>query len=302
VASLDLNLLEPLSALLSERHVSRAAVRCSIAQPSMSRLLGRLREHFRDDLIVRVRGRYERTARGDELLAALHFLLPRLEAAMSDANFDPRHCREAFRIGTTDYAGVALLPQVLERLAALAPNASITVTRWSEDFEEDLCAARLDVVVMPFAVLPRDLRSERVLDDRFVCFVAHDHPLLDTPLSLTEYLSHRHVAIDELCGMQPRADRSLALRGTPRDVVYRTPFLASAVAALDGTRLILTLPERISKLVLRAGNVRSIAAPVELGTFEYALAWHRSLDVSAAQVWFRDQVRASAALLPPCVG
>jgi DNA-binding transcriptional LysR family regulator len=221
---------------------------------------------------------------------------------MSDANFDPWHCREAFRIGTTDYAGVVLLPQVLERLAALAPNASVTVTRWSEDFEEDLFAARLDVVVMPFAVLPRDLRSERVLDDRFVCFVAHDHPLLDAPLSLTEYLSHRHVAIDELCGMQPRADGELALRGSPRDVVYRTPFLASAVAALADSQLILTLPARISNLALRAGNVRSIAAPLELGTFKYVLAWHRSLDVSAAQLWFRDQVRASAALLPPFVG
>jgi DNA-binding transcriptional LysR family regulator len=173
---------------------------------------------------------------------------------MGDATFDPRHCREAFGIGTTDYAGVVLLPQVLERLAALAPNASITVTRWSEDFEEDLFAARLNVVFMPSAVLPRDLRSERVLDDRFRCFVAQDHPLLDAQLSLSEYLSHRHVAIDELCGMQPRADRALALRRTPRDVVYRTPFLASAVAALAGSQLILTLPERISNLVLRAGN------------------------------------------------
>ena len=201
VASLDLNLLEPLSALLMERHVTRAAIRCSIAQPSMSRLLGRLREHFGDDLIVRARRGYERTARGEELLAALHYLLPRLEAAIGEADFDPGQCRECFRIATTDYVGVVLLPGVLASLAALAPNANITVTKWNEDFEDDLFAARLDAVIMPFAIPPRDLRSERVLDDRFVCFVAPDHPLSDAPLTLAQYLSYRHVAIDVLDGM-----------------------------------------------------------------------------------------------------
>jgi DNA-binding transcriptional LysR family regulator len=299
LSSLDLNLLEPLSVLLSERHVTRAAVRCSVAQPSMSRLLGRLREHFGDDLIVRARGGYERTARGEELLAALHYLLPRLEAAISEANFDPRQCRECFRIATTDYVGFVLLPEVLARLAAFAPNASITVTKWNEDFEDDLFAARLDTVIMPFVTPPRDLRSERLLDDRFVCFVASDHPLSDAPLTLAQYLSYKHVAIDVLSGMQPRADRALALRGTPRKIVYRTPFLASAIGALSGSQLILTVPERVSDLVLGIAAVRKIPAPTELGTFQYGLAWHRSLDVSAAQSWFRDQVRASAALLSP---
>jgi DNA-binding transcriptional LysR family regulator len=173
------------------------------------------------------------------------------------------------------------------------------VTKWNEDFEDGLFAARLDAVIMPFAIPPRDLRSEVVLDDRFVCFVAPDHPLSDAPLTLAQYLSYRHVAIDVLRGMQPRADRALALRGTPRKIVYRTPFLASAIGALSGSKLILTVPERVSDLVLGVAAIRKIPAPAELGTFQYGLSWHRSLDVSAAQSWFRDQVRASAALLSP---
>lgn len=39
----DLNLLLALHALLEERHITRAATRCFLSQPAMSRALERLR-------------------------------------------------------------------------------------------------------------------------------------------------------------------------------------------------------------------------------------------------------------------
>jgi len=39
--NLDLNLLQPLHALLEERHVTRAAKRSFLSQPAMSRALDR---------------------------------------------------------------------------------------------------------------------------------------------------------------------------------------------------------------------------------------------------------------------
>ena len=49
---LDLNLLVALEALLSTRSVSRAAERLNLSQPAMSAALGRLRDYFRDDILV----------------------------------------------------------------------------------------------------------------------------------------------------------------------------------------------------------------------------------------------------------
>src|SRR5207237_8068194 len=51
--TVDLNLLHALHALLEERHVTRAAKRCSLSQSAMSRALDRLRETFGDPLLVR---------------------------------------------------------------------------------------------------------------------------------------------------------------------------------------------------------------------------------------------------------
>lgn len=54
---IDLNLLLTLHALLSEQHVSRAAVRLHRSQPAVSHALAQLRDIFADPLLVRRGGR-----------------------------------------------------------------------------------------------------------------------------------------------------------------------------------------------------------------------------------------------------
>jgi len=49
VSRVDLNLLHTLLALLEERHVTRAAKRCFLSQPAISRALERLRKSFDDE-------------------------------------------------------------------------------------------------------------------------------------------------------------------------------------------------------------------------------------------------------------
>ncbi len=53
LARIDLNLLVTLHALLSEKHISRTAVRLHRSQPAVSHALARLREIFGDPLLVR---------------------------------------------------------------------------------------------------------------------------------------------------------------------------------------------------------------------------------------------------------
>src|SRR6266516_4100830 len=87
--NVDLNLLHALHALLEERHVTRAAKRCFLSQPAMSRALERLRQMFGDLLLVRSGRAYERTVRGERVLRELESLMPRLEAMVRGEEFDP---------------------------------------------------------------------------------------------------------------------------------------------------------------------------------------------------------------------
>src|SRR5256886_17498119 len=93
--NVDLNLLLALHALLEERHVTRAAKRCFLSQPAMSRALDRLRETFGDPLLVRTGRVYERTPRGECALRELESLMGRLGALVQGEEFCVALPREA---------------------------------------------------------------------------------------------------------------------------------------------------------------------------------------------------------------
>src|SRR5262250_3488305 len=119
--SLDLNLLVLLHALLEERHITRAAKRCFLSQPAMSRALERLRVMFADPLLIRRGGVYERTVRGEHLLQELQSLIPRLAGMVHGETFDPARTHERFRLALTDHASMTLLPALLKQVRAEAP-------------------------------------------------------------------------------------------------------------------------------------------------------------------------------------
>src|SRR5262249_8856834 len=74
---LDLNLLVAFQALVREKSVSRAAERLFLGQPAMSGALSRLREIFRDEILVRTGRGMEPTAKALTLYAQL---MPALES------------------------------------------------------------------------------------------------------------------------------------------------------------------------------------------------------------------------------
>src|SRR5438874_6904959 len=143
----DLNLLHALHALLAERHVTRAAKRCFLSQPAMSRALERLRQMFGDLLLVRTGRAYERTVRGERVLRELESLMPRLEAMVRGESFEPEGSHERFRVAMTDHAAAMLMPPLLRRVRAAATNVKVEVSVWHSHVYEDVTAGRLDTAL-----------------------------------------------------------------------------------------------------------------------------------------------------------
>src|SRR5256886_202909 len=152
--NVDLNLLHALHALLEEQHVTRAAKRCFLSQPAMSRALDRLRETFGDPLLVRTGRVYERTVRGERVLRELESIMRRLETMVQGEEFSPARSEERFRVAMTDHGSTILLPVLLQRIRKAAPDARLEVSAWRTQAYEDVTAGRIDVALSAEAVPP----------------------------------------------------------------------------------------------------------------------------------------------------
>ena len=289
----DLNLLHTLQALLEERHVTRAAKRCFLSQPAMSRAFERLREMFSDSLLVRSGRAYERTVRGERVLRELESLMPRLEAMVRGEAFDPARTEERFRVAMTDHAFMVLMPSLVERIRRTAANVKVEGSAWHDRVYEDVVAGRTDTALSAEAAPPA-LEAEVLYEEDFVCLVGAAQPLGIRRFTLKQYLSLPHALVETLRGQQTLVDRPLAELGLKRRVALSIPFFVPAIYAIAQTDLVLTLPRRLAKTTAAMAAVRTVEPPREIGTFPYFMVWHPRLTAEPAHAWFREQLRAAA--------
>src|SRR5262245_56415953 len=100
-----------LAVLLAERHVSRAALRAGISQPSMSRALAGARALFDDELLVQSGAGGLLTARGQELERELASILRDIDGTVAPRRFVPEVAEGVLGIAATDYVAQIYLPR-----------------------------------------------------------------------------------------------------------------------------------------------------------------------------------------------
>lgn len=125
---IDMNLLLTLHALLTEKHVTRAALRLHRSQPAVSHSLSQLRQIFNDPLLVRREAGLTLTTRAQALLGPLEQALDQLNELIQAPQFDPRHSTRHFRLALSDYGTNAVLPTLMQHLRTQAPGISLAVS------------------------------------------------------------------------------------------------------------------------------------------------------------------------------
>lgn len=193
LASVNLNLLVPLLALLEERSVTRAAARVGLSQPAMSHALRRMRRLMGDDLVVRQGSTMTLTPRGVGLLGPLRHALHRTAQIVSSGPFDPAVDRRVITVAMTSSTALVIGSRVASLLAERAPNASlrlrVATTPSSEMFTED----GADLMLLSEGLVSPHPR-ERLYDDRWVV-IANSGAAADA--SAVELLSTLpHIAFD----------------------------------------------------------------------------------------------------------
>lgn len=299
LASLDLNLLVALDALLAERSVTRAARRIGRSQPATSHALSRARRLFGDPLLVRVRDEMHPTERARALAPKLRDVLDRIAATIGDeAPFEPREVARV-TIGATDYVGFVLLPALVARLRAEAPRVVVRARPLDgEDALAALAEGRVDVALGTFWQCPPSLRQTTLFHETFACALRQGHAALrGGRLTLRRYVALDHLLIASPGEGPGVVDYALEKLGLARHVVAYVPHFLVAPGVVASTDLVVTMAARVLGPLAPALGLSLASCPVPLEPFAVRMLWHPRAEGDKVQRWLRGHVIAASEAL-----
>lgn len=293
---IDLNLLLALHALLTEKHVTRAAMRLHKSQPAVSHSLAQLREHFNDPLLVRKQGKLELTARGNALLQPLSEALGSLNTLLGTPQFDPLQAQRRFRLSLSDYAARLVLPDLMRYVRKHAPGFDFAISQASRDaMLVQLADGELDLALGIFPDLAQDIQVETLFEEDFICLADKAVSPEKGGLSLEEWLARSHVMLALRPDANDEIERALAAKGLKRRIAVALPHWSAAVELLPGTDLVLTIARRAVGPLRSFKNLRQFAPPrqLQLPKMAYQQAWHARKHNDPALAWLRLAVMNS---------
>ena len=285
----DLALLGTLDALLQEGSVTGAARRLGLSTPATSHALARIRERIGDPLLVRAGRAMVLTPRARALRDKVHAAIAAAESALEpDRPFAPAELTRSFTILATDHVLTVLGVELDAAVAAAAPQARL---RFLPNTPDDAAALRdgtADLAVGIYAKLPPELRTRKLLTDRFACVVRDRHPRVKKRISLADYIALEHVQVAPRGQPGGVIDDLLAERGHRRHVACAVPFFLAALRLVARTDYVLTISHRIATVMAPCLDLRVLDPPLRLEPYTLSLLWHPRFDADPAHAWLRD--------------
>lgn len=297
---LDLNLLRLFEAVLHSGSVSRAATQLGLTQSAASNGLARLRDVLGDPLFIRRPGGVEPTARARDLAAPVAAALSALRMAIDgQAPFDPAGAEAEVVIGMSDHAELVLAPALIARIEAAAPGLALTFRHCDRSDAVGLIddeALLLAIGVLPDP--PARMTRQFLRREGFCVVMRPGHPAAAGPWSLDAYLAARHMLVSAVASRTGAVDRLLTDRGLQRRLGPVVSHHLAAGAVLADSDLLLTLPQSVGHVLIRAFGLVERPVPFDLPNVRLAMIWHRRNDEAPLHRWLRREVAQLAKGVP----
>lgn len=301
-AAFDLNLLRVFDALMRERSVTRAGALIGLSQPAVSNALSRLRHALSDELFVRRGNDMVPTPRAEALAERVRDALAQVEQALyGDTRFDPASAERIFTLMGADFFSTLLMPDLAERIAAVAPGIAVRMVDSAlGDVERLLRENVIDVALERPLDVPDWIARRLLFPSPFVVIAARNHkglakagivPGAAIPLDVYCALPHAIRSIDGSMGGM--VDEALRKAGAERRVLLALPNFQGIAQAVTLGRLIAAVPVQYAHAVVDALGLDIYRPPVEVPVPEVSLYWHKRHDRSPPHAWLREKIIAA---------
>jgi DNA-binding transcriptional LysR family regulator len=296
LASIDLNRLLVLHAVISERSVTRAAAALHVTPSAVSNALARLRATFDDPLLVR-------SGRGLVLTPRAARLAPQLADAVSamarvveeQSNFAPARTTRTFGLACSDAEQISEVPRIAAAFSRKLPNARLRLMSVDQlEASGGLAAGDVDAAIAPASGPLRDTYSSDLYQEEGVLVVRKGHPYVRGRMSKDQFNTLRHIDILLALGRPGIGHRILeeflASHGLQRDIAISVPSFSAAAAIAARTDWVAGMPRRMATIFLRQLPLVTVKMPVPPISFRMQLVWHERTHADAGARFFRSLV------------
>jgi LysR family nod box-dependent transcriptional activator len=292
---LDLNLLVALDHLMHLRSVSGAAERMNMTQSAMSNALFRLREYFKDELLVKIGRRMELTPRAESLKDAVRDVLVRVEWTIAaTSQFDPARSERQFNVLVSDYSLATLIPSLLALCSRVSDSVRFNFMHQVESPERLLDRGDVDLLIIPSEFCSKRHPSEVILEEEFCGIVWSEGKLARRRLTRREFSEASHVVMQPPGGAQ-----SLETVFFKRhDVVRRNDVTTYSFTTIPylvvGTDRVATIHGRLARHAQRTLPIKIVELPFRLPKMKQAVQWHKYRSQDAGLIWLRGLIGEAA--------
>jgi DNA-binding transcriptional LysR family regulator len=242
------------------------------------------------------------TPRAEELAERVRDALAQVERALyGDTRFDPASAERIFTLMGADFFSTLLMPDLAERVAAVASGIALRMVDSAlGDVERLLRENVIDVALERPLDMPAWISRRALFPSPFVVIAGRGHAALAKagivpgaaiPLDVYCALPHAIRSIDgSMGGMVDEALRNL---GAERRVLLALPNFQGIGRAVARGRLIAAVPVQYAHAVAGDLGLDIYRPPVDVPAPEVRLYWHVRHDRSPPHIWLREQIVAA---------
>ncbi len=198
LSNINLNLINTLDVLLSEKSITKASKKLFVTQSAVSHSLKRLREIFQDELLIKKDSNTQMflTPFAKNLVSDVRDLVQRIEKVFKMDQFNPEVSHRKVNISTTAYVLQLLVADLIKNINKAAPLMSLNILIDAADSSiEKLNNNDIDIAFGIFYT--RDdlsLSYIPLFEDELVCWADSDHDIFKKDIfSLDDYVSYPHL-------------------------------------------------------------------------------------------------------------
>ena len=289
--------LKVLSLLLEVQSLTRAAEILNSNQPTVSKILGKLRAHFDDPLFVRVGLAMHPTPKALEIVEPLRALLEVSESLRAPSSkFDPGSSNREFKVLVTEGGMIRLLPPLMHDFQLAGRGLRLKALPFdSREFASKLETGEADVALGAFPGALGTLKHQKLYSDSYVSIVRRDHPRLALLSAAESFWQERHIVVTSSStghAAHQLLEQILLSKLEPSQIQISIPSFVTCAFVASRTDAIGTIPKRLAAFLAPDLPLAVFAPPLTLPTIDIEQFWHERVSRDSGHRWLRSRIYA----------